>query len=70
MPEEIVAIIVVPTLTFGAVIVVCIGMITRAISKRGASRKELQEIKRDISSIKNSIDDIREQIADIIIKSS
>jgi cell division protein FtsB len=70
MEEGIVGIAIVGTLTFGGIIITTIALITRAISSRGAGRKELQELRQDISQIKSSIEDMREQLADIIIRSS
>jgi len=52
------------------VLIVAISSIARAVGKRGASRKELQELRQDISQIKESIDDMREQLADIVIRLS
>jgi|GEM_PF-1744642 len=70
MEEGIVGIIIVATLTFGGVVITTIALITRAISRRGAGRKELQELRQDISEMKNHIEEIREQLADILIRSS
>jgi len=56
--------------TLMVVLVVALALLSRAIGRRGASRRELQELRQDISHIKNQIDDIREQLADIIIRLS
>jgi hypothetical protein len=69
MHEGVVGIVIVGILMFGGVVITTIGLITRAISRRGAGRKELQELRQDISHIKDRIDEIREQLADIIIRS-
>ena len=50
------------------VLIVTISCISSAVSKRGANRKELHELKQDISKIKEHIDEIREQLADIVIR--
>jgi len=50
------------------VLIVTIACISNAFGKRGANRKELNELKQDISQIKEYIDEIREQLADIVIR--
>jgi hypothetical protein len=70
MEEGIVGIVIVGILTFGGIVITSIALITRAVNRRGAGRKELQELRQDISQIKSSIEDMREQLADIIIRSS
>jgi len=52
----------------GGVIIVSISLFAKAISGRGAKRKELQLLKDDISQINSNIEDIKEQLADIIIR--
>ena len=52
----------------GTIIIVGISILAKAISGRGANRRELQELKGDISEIKSAIEDIKEQLADIIIR--
>ena len=52
----------------GGVIIVSISLLSNAIGKRGASRKEVQELREDIAEIRGSIEDIKEQLADIIIR--
>jgi len=54
--------------TIMVVLIVTIACISSAISRRGANRKELRELKQDISQIKEHIDEIREQLADIVIR--
>lgn len=49
-------------------IIVSISVFSKAITGRGAKRKEIQELKGDISEIKVHIEDIKEQLADIIIR--
>jgi hypothetical protein len=43
-------------------------LIARAIGRRGVGRRELQELRKDISHIKSQIDDMKEQLADIVIR--
>ena len=52
----------------GAVIIVTISLIARAVSGRAVKRRELEELRKDISDIKENIEDIKEQLADIIIR--
>lgn len=52
----------------GGIILGSISIIARTITGRAVKRKELQELKGDISDIKNHIEDIKEQLADIIIR--
>lgn len=52
------------------VLIVAIACIARAVGKRGANRKELRELRQDISQIKEHIEDMREQLADIVIRLS
>ena len=66
--DIILVIIIVAIMTFGAIVISTIALIARAISRRGAGRKELQELRQDILQIKNLVNDIREQIADVIIR--
>ena len=54
--------------TIMVVLIVTVSSIATAVSKRGVNRKELQELKQDISQMKESIEDIREQLADIVIR--
>jgi len=68
MQKEIMIISIVGTLTFGVMIISIFGLISRAVSKRGAGRKELQELRQDMSQIKSNIEEMREQLADIIIR--
>lgn len=50
------------------IVILAIIFIGRATGKRGAGRRELQELRQDISEMKNHIEEIREQLADIIIR--
>lgn len=68
MPEEVMIISIVGTLTFAVMMISIFGLISRAIGKRGAGRKELQELRQDISQIRSNIEEMREQLADIIIR--
>lgn len=52
----------------GGVIIISISLLAKTISGRGVKRKEIQELKGDISEIKVHIEDIKEQLADIIIR--
>ena len=66
MPEEVMIISIVLFVMIGVVAI--FGTIAGAIKRRGASRKELQELREDISHMKTRIEEIREQLADIIIR--
>ncbi len=66
MPEEVMIVSIVFIVMITVVIV--FGTIAGAIKRRGASRKELQELREDISQMKTRIEEIREQLADIIIR--
>ena len=66
MPHEVMAVSIVFIVMI--TVVVIFGTIARAIKRRGASRKELQELREDISQMKSRIEEIREQLADIIIR--
>lgn len=66
MPEEVMAVSIVFIVMIAVVII--FGTIAGAIKRRGASRKELQALREDISQMKTRIDEIREQLADIIIR--
>ena len=66
MPHEVMAISIVFIVMITVVII--FGIIGGAIKRRGASRKELQELREDISQMKTRIEEIREQLADIIIR--
>lgn len=68
MAEHIFVLAIVGIGVTGGVIIVSISLFARAISGRGAKRKEIQELKGDISEIKVHIEDIKEQLADIIIR--
>jgi len=68
MEEEIMIVAIVGTLTLGVMIISIFALISRAISRRGASRKELQELRQDMSQIKSNIEEMREHLADIIIR--
>jgi hypothetical protein len=50
------------------IVIVGISLIAAAIGKRGAGRRDLQELRQDISQIKSNIEEMREQLADIIIR--
>ena len=56
--------------TIMVVLIVAVSSIATAAGKRGVNRKELQELKQDISQIKEHIEDMREQLADIVIRLS
>jgi type II secretory pathway component PulM len=66
MPEEVMIMSIVFFVMISVVII--FGIIAGAIKRRGASRKELQELREDISQMKTRIEEIREQLADIIIR--
>jgi len=66
MPEEVMIMSIVFFVMISVVIIFSI--IAGAIKRRGASRKELQELREDISQMKSRIEEIREQLADIIIR--
>ena len=66
MPEEAMIVSIVFFVMISVVII--FGIIAGAIKRRGASRKELQELREDISQMKTRIEEIREQLADIIIR--
>ena len=68
MVENLFVIIIVAIAVGGGMILGGISMLAKAISGRGANRKEVQELKGDISEIRSSIEDIKEQLADIIIR--
>lgn len=70
MRVDFTAIIAIVSGTGMIVLIVTIACIASAVGKRGASRKELRELRQDISQIKESIDDMREQLADIVIRLS
>lgn len=66
MPHEVMAVSIVFIVMITLVII--FGIIAGAIKRRGASRKELQKLRDDISQVKTWIEEIREQLADIIIR--
>ena len=68
MVENLFVIIIVGIGVTGGVIIAGISAIAKAVSGRGANRKEIQELRGDISEIKVHIEDIKEQLADIIIR--
>ena len=66
MPEEVMIMSIVFFVMISVVVI--FGIIAGAIKRRGASRKELQELREDIAHMKTRIEEIREQLADIIIR--
>jgi hypothetical protein len=52
----------------GGIIIAGIAIMAKAISGRGANRREVQQLRGDISEIRSHIEDIKEQLADIIIR--
>ena len=68
MDGEILAISIVSVVMFAVVIMSIAGIIAGAVGKRGANRKELQQLQQDIAEMKSYIEDIREQLADIVIR--
>lgn len=68
MNDDLLAVVIVGIGMLGAVIIVIVSVLGKAINSRAANRKELQLLKDDISYIKTHIEDIKEQLADIIIR--
>ena len=68
MVDNLFALVIVAIAVGGGIILGSISIIAKTISGRTMKRKELQELKGDISEIKDHIEDIKEQLADIIIR--
>ena len=68
MGDEFFVVVIVGIVMLGGTIITGIAIMAKAISGRGANRREVQGLRRDISEIKDSIEDIKEQLADIIIR--
>ena len=68
MDGEILAIAIVSVVMSAVVIMSIAGIIAGAVGKRGANRKELQQLRQDMTEMKSYIEDMREQLADIVIR--
>ena len=68
MPEEAMIVAIVGIVMFAVMMITIFSLIARAIGNRRVGKREVQQLREDMSQIKAKLDDVREQLADIIIR--